>query len=86
MYSKRGRDMVYDDDFKNLCKKLGKHIQKIRLEKGLSVKELSQKSNIRCEYLYKIERGEAYGLKIDGHLYQIADGLQIKLPKLFDFK
>ena len=76
--------MDYDKNFKDICKKLGLHIYKIRCEKQFSLKEISEKTGIRTEYLRKIESGTAYGVLIERHLLKIAKVLNIKMSELFD--
>jgi len=65
--------------------KLGQNIQRIRNEKQITIKELSNITQIRVEYLRKIESGKAYGVLLDKHLLKIAMGLNIKIKELFDF-
>lgn len=76
--------MKYDKNFIEICEKLGKRIQKFREEKGISVKELSEKTGIRQEYIKKIENGKAYGVTIDNHLLKISIALKTKFSNLFD--
>lgn len=77
--------MYYDKRFSDMCKKLGLRIKYLREEQKITIKELSQKTKIRVEYLNKIEKGNAYGICINKHLLKIATGLKIKLSKLLDF-
>lgn len=77
--------MKYDEKFIEMCIKVGKHIQKLRKERNISLKELSLKTKIRVQYLKKIEEGKAYGMLVDKHLVAIADGLEIKVHELFLF-
>ena len=77
--------MKYDEDFLDTCKKLGNNIQKFREEKQMTIKELSEKTGIRKEYLRKIEDGKAYGVLFDKHLVKIATALNIKMSDLFNF-
>ena len=65
---------------------LGKHIKNLRKQKNLTIKDVSLKTGIRKQYLYKIENGTAYGVYIDKHLLKIATVLQVKMSDLFDFK
>ena len=64
-------------------KNFGSNVKNYRLAKGLSVKELAKLSGLKQAYIYKIERGEAYGLNID-HVYFLAKGLKIKPHELVD--
>lgn len=77
--------MKFNEKFKLLCLNLGKHIQKIREEKGVTIAEMSKRTGISAQYLRKIEKGIAYGILIDKHLSKIAIVLKIKLSKLFEF-
>ena len=77
--------MKYDEDFLDTCRKLGVNIQKTREEKQMTIKELSEKTGIRKEYLRKIEDGRAYGVLFDKHLLKIAISLNTKISDLFDF-
>ncbi len=45
-------------EHKNLLIKIGQNLRETRLQKGVSVKQLSVKSGIGCSHLYKIEKGE----------------------------
>ena len=46
--------MNYDKSFIEVCRKLGENIQKCREEKGMTIKELAEKTGIRKEYIKKI--------------------------------
>ena len=78
--------MVYDEKFMETCQKLGNTIKRIREEKQITIKELSEKTGIRAEYLRKIEQGEAYGVLIDKHLLKIACCLNLKMSQLLNFQ
>lgn len=77
--------MKYDEHFLDTCRKLGNNIQTLREEKQMTIKELSEKTGIRKEYLRKIECGKAYGILFDKHLLKIAIALNTKISNLFDF-
>ena len=77
--------MYYDKRFLEYCKKLGLRIKKLREEQKIPIKEMSDKTGIRTEYLDKIEKGIAYGICIEKHLLKIAKVLKIKLSELLDF-
>ncbi len=77
--------MKYDEHFIEYCQRLGKHIQKLREEKNMTIDEISNKTGIRGEYIRKIEQGTAYGVKLENHLLIISNVLNIKLSDLFDF-
>ena len=77
--------MLYDEHFKDSCKKLGSHIKNLREIKKLTVQNISKITGIRAEYIKKIESGKAYGVLIDKHLLKIAKALNVKMSELFDF-
>lgn len=77
--------MKYDNQFLQICIKLGKRIQNLREERQISIKEMSEKTGIRKEYLRKIELGKAYGILIDRHLFKIADILNVRMSTLLKF-
>ncbi len=60
-----------------LVKLFGENVQRIRLEKGISIKELSEKTGIREKYLKRIEKGEALGLTTL-HVFILAEALLVK--------
>ncbi|MBD5401629.1 helix-turn-helix transcriptional regulator [bacterium] len=64
-----------------ILKKFGKNIQKIRTNKKISIKELSQMTEIREQYLKKIEKGTAIRV-LTKHLFKIASALQVKPKEL----
>ncbi len=59
----------------------GKNLQTIRINKKISIKELSNKTKIREQYLRKIEKGQAKKLATK-HLFRISDALKINLSEL----
>ena len=65
---------------------LGQNIRKLREERNLTIKETSQKTGIRPQYLQKIEAGLAYGVMIEKHLVPLAKVFKVKFNELFDFK
>ena len=77
--------MKITKNFKEHLILLGKHIQTIRKNKNISLQDLSKKTQIRIEYLKKIEKGEAYGVRIGRHIYNIALSLEVSLYELFDY-
>ena len=76
--------MKFTDKELQKFEKLGKNIQKYREGKEITLKELSEKTGIRKEYLQKIEKGIAYGVLIERHLFKIASALNIKVSDMFD--
>ena len=77
--------MKYDENFLDACFKLGKRIKEQREKRQITIKELSEKTGIRAEYLKKIENGKAYGVMIDKHILIIAIALKVKIHELFEF-
>ena len=71
---------MFDDNVKIICNTLGKNIKYYRLLRGFSVKKLSELSKIRKNYIYKIEKGIAFGIKIS-QVFQLAEALKIP-PKI----
>ena len=63
---------------------LGQRIKKLREERNLTIKETSQKTGIRPQYLQKIEAGLAYGVMIEKHLVPLAKVFKVKFHELFD--
>lgn len=63
--------------------KIGENINKIRVLKGISIETLSINTNIRKEYLVKIEKGKAIGMKIS-HILKIARGLMVYPSEIVD--
>ena len=78
--------MKIDEKAKQYFIKLGLQIKKLREERTITLKELSAKTNIRKEYLQKIENGKAYGVLIDKHRLEIAIALKVHFAQLFDFE
>ena len=64
-----------------LLKKIGTNIRVFRRKKGISVNELAKLSKIRQAYLYKIEKGKAYGLNID-QVHYLAQALNLQTHEL----
>ena len=71
-------------DFKKFLVLLGKRINYLRTQQNKSIKEISDKTGIRTDYLKKIEKGEAVGVKIVSHLIKIAEELNITMYNLLD--
>lgn len=71
----------YNGEAIRLIKILGKNIQKIRISKNISIKEMSEKTGIREKYLKKIEKGEAIGITTS-KIFLIANALSVKVSLL----
>lgn len=69
-------------NYKPLYENLGKRIEYLRKEKGLTQEELAEKSGLHRAYFWDIENGRNISIKT---AYNIARGLQVKLSELFEF-
>ena len=65
-------------------KAFGRFIQRKRIAKGLSRKELAVRSNSYAKKIARIEESR-FDLKISG-LIELAQGLDIRMRELFDFE
>lgn len=65
-----------------LLKNIGENIQNCREAKGLTLKEVSEKTGIRKQYLKRIEKGEAP--RITTTIYLIAVALKVYPHELFN--
>ena len=75
--------MNKNTDIEKAFKQLGLNISTIRKNQNISIKELAEKSGIKKEYIEKIEKGEAHGVRLYKHLAQIAKVLNVDLSELF---
>ena len=62
---------------KEKFKIFGFNVQRQRLAKKMPIEVLAEKTGIRKQYLEKIERGEAMGVRT-GHLFSIAKALNVE--------
>lgn len=65
-----------------LYQKLGKRIEGLRKQKGITQEELAEKAGLHRAYFWDIENGRNISMKT---AYNIARALNIKLSELFDF-
>lgn len=65
--------MTEDD----VLKIFGENVRKQREKKNLTIKEFSQKTKIREQYLIKIENGNAVNLPLS-YVFILSEGLKIK--------
>ncbi len=65
---------------------LGLHIKKLREERELTIKDVFLKTGISIKYLQKIEKGLAYGVKLDKHLLKIAIAFKTNFSEIFNYK
>lgn len=55
---------------------VGNNIKEVRINKHLTIKQLSEISGINEKYIVKIEKGEAVKMSAT-HLFKLADALEI---------
>lgn len=60
---------------------IGKNIQDIRINKNISIEELSKKTKIKENYLKRIEKGLAIRMTL-GQLFEIAIALKVQPSEL----
>ncbi|MCL4354056.1 helix-turn-helix transcriptional regulator [Patescibacteria group bacterium] len=65
-----------------LYQKLGKRIEQLRKERGLTQEELAEKSDLHRAYFWEIENGRNISIQT---AYKIARALEVKLSELFNF-
>jgi transcriptional regulator with XRE-family HTH domain len=68
-------------NYKPLYQSLGKRIEYLRKEKGLTQEELAEKAGLHRAYFWDIENGRNISIKT---AYNIARALDITLSKLFN--
>jgi len=78
--------MNISEKYKIVFKEFGLHIKELREKRNISIEKLSDETGIKKEYLKKIENGNAYGVKINKHIFKIAKALKISFSEIFDFK
>ena len=71
-----GKGEIMEDKYYKQFKIFGENVRKVRLEKGITLKELSEKTKISEKYLNRIEEGNARRLSTY-HLYIISQGLRV---------
>lgn len=69
---------------RELLKKIGNTLKKIRLGKGLSLRDLAANCSIDHSDIGKIERGEVNATMLTMH--QLAQGLDVPLYTLFIYE
>lgn len=63
----------------------GENVKMLREERNMTLKELSQKTGMRVEYLKKIEQGSAYGMRICTHVVKLAKAFNVPVSLMFRF-
>ena len=63
--------------------RFGQIVQNLRIERNMSIKELSEKTKIRKVYLEKIEAGKAIGLSTR-YVFVFADVFNIEPHELLE--
>lgn len=71
-------------DKEKFCKVLGEVIKDCRESKNITLKDISDVTGIRKDYLEKIEKGKAPGIKFS-HLFAISYALRVRPEKIFEF-
>lgn len=69
-------------NYQPLYQSLGKRIEYLRKDKGLTQEELAEKAGLHRAYFWDIENGRNISVKT---AYNIARALNIKLSDLFSF-
>lgn len=65
-----------DDNFLERLKIFGENVRKYREKANITIKELSEKTDIRKQYLKRIEKGNCIGISTS-QVYLLAEGLNI---------
>ncbi len=71
-------------DYDLFTKALGKHLRKIRKDKGLSMEQLAYKAEMEYRQIGRIERGEVNATVVT--LFRIAEGLDVDIKELFNYR
>lgn len=75
------KSLNMDEHNDETLKTFGKQLQKVRLEKGLSLQEMSRKSTISIVRLRRMENGEI-NIRLDT-MRLLAKALEVELSDLF---
>lgn len=65
-------------------KKIGANVKRIRTEKGISQSQLASACGKDRQSIHKVENGEFNATSY--YLFQIAEGLEVKVSELFSFE
>jgi len=66
-----------------ILKKFGKHLEKIRKEKKLSLRKLADIADVDFSQIHRIEKGESNPTLT--MILTLAEALEISVQELFDF-
>lgn len=70
-------------DYSDLQQRFGEHLQKIRAQKGLSLRKLAVKCDLDDSYISKIENGK-FNIQLSS-IIELAKGLEVDPKELLDF-
>ncbi len=71
------------DSNHSIQKQFGANLQKIRMEKGLSLRALAANCNLDDSNISKIEQGK-FDIQLST-LFELAKGLEVEAKELLDF-
>lgn len=66
-----------------ILKKFGKHLEKIRKEKKLSLRKLADIADVDFSQIHRIEKGESNPTLT--MILTLAEALEVSVQELFDF-
>lgn len=72
----------YDEKELAILRRFGRHLRKLRKERGLSQDALAGLANLNRNYLGEVERGERNIALLN--LHRLAFGLNVSVPSLLD--
>jgi len=72
------------DSNQSIQQQFGANLQKVRMEKGLSLRALAANCNLDDSNISKIEQGK-FDIQLST-LYELAKGLGVEAKKLLDFE
>lgn len=75
---------MYQKDYSELQALFGTHVQKLREQKGLSLREVAANCDLDSSNISKIERG-FFNVRLST-IIELAKGLGVSSSELLDFK
>ena len=72
------------DSNQSIQKQFGANLQKVRMEKGLSLRALAANCNLDDSNISKIEQGK-FDIQLST-LFELAKGLDVEAKELLDFE